>query len=175
MCMLSIWCMNVWTCSWTCTCGHAHVCGKYRGWKLMSGCLSQLLFTSLFVCFVFFEVISLTEIWVCYFDYTSRPQSTCLHSSVLGLQTCAAFNLYTGPGIQTQVLWLWASTLPANPHLQMWRKDEDEWVCTVWHRHGHAQDPSVSDPWEWQSPPRVSFRRMTKTFLWSEWKCWQFI
>lgn len=108
--------------------------------------------------------------------WLAGPGSACLHSSMLGLQAGVVLSFRTGPGIQTQALWLGASPLPTDPLLQMWRSEEDmsEFVLRD---IGKAMPttPMCLRPWGWQSLPRGRFRRMVKTFLWYKWKCWQCI
>lgn len=163
MCVLYTRCMDLWACVWTCACGHAH--------------LSFLLFTLTFALFCFVlrhPLQKLLEFAI--LTCLAGPGSAYLHSSMLGLQAGAVLSFCTGPGIQTQALWLWASTLPTDPLLQMWRSEEDMSEFVLFDT-GKAipTTPMCLRPWGWQSPPRVRFRRMAKTFLWSKCKCWQCI
>lgn len=162
---------------------YACVCCIHGVWKsghvyghVPEGMLIFLVYFSLWFLFYFLLRHPLQLLEFAILTWLAGPGSACLHSSMLGLQTGAVLSFCTGPGIKTQALWVWASIFPTDPLLQMWRSEEDLSEFILFDT-GKAMPmtPMCLRPWEWQSPPRVRFRRMAKTFLWYKWKCWQCI
>lgn len=150
MCVLYIQCMHVWACVWTCVCGYAH--------------LSALLFTLTFVLFCF-ETSLTKATGVCHFDLASWPRiclSPLFHARVTGRCSTQlsyrARDLNSGPLVGSKPFTHW----PIAPDVEI--RGRYEWICTVWHRQGHAYYPNVPETMGVAKPSKGEVQKDGKDF-----------